>query len=141
MAKNAQWDDRSKVGTCIWSHLYQNISNESVYNCVWDHAPPGQSGGAYHESEINYVSNDLYDTTDLPKTAEDYKFDKAMNGFWIKFIETGNPDGDGLVQWDVGGDEKVVQRVGIALEAVLIATYARFELFGKWFVAENQTYR
>lgn len=50
-AYNAQWTDRSKVGTYFWSQLWPNGASTPVYNYLWDHAPPGQDQGAYHESE------------------------------------------------------------------------------------------
>lgn len=48
---NSQWTDRSKVGTYFWSQLWPLGASSPVYNYFWDHAPPGQDQGAYHESE------------------------------------------------------------------------------------------
>ncbi|RAH68040.1 alpha/beta-hydrolase [Aspergillus aculeatinus CBS 121060] len=45
-----------------------------------DHAPSGQTSGAYHESDINYVLNNLY-AIDKPWTAEDYAIANKMNDY------------------------------------------------------------
>lgn len=50
-AFNAQWTDRSIIGTWFWSQLWTKGASSPVYNYIWDHAPPGQDRGAYHESE------------------------------------------------------------------------------------------
>lgn len=50
-AYNSLWTDRSKIGTYFWSQLWTKGASSPVYNYQWDHAPPGQDQGAYHESE------------------------------------------------------------------------------------------
>jgi carboxylesterase 2 len=133
-AYNAQWTDRSKVGTWTWSGLWATAKTSPVYNYYWDHAPPGQTQGAHHESEINYVMNNLYDT-DLPWTAEDYAIAKKMVTYWVNFIKTGNPNGNNLTQWDpVVNSSAVVQRVGDGWEALPIASIeAQIQVVKDWF--------
>ncbi|KAJ5724726.1 alpha/beta-hydrolase [Penicillium malachiteum] len=110
-AYNSIWTDRSKVGTWMWTQLWAQSSNKDVYTYFWDHAPPGQDQGAYHESEISYVLNNLYGT-DKPWTAKDYEIAAKMNGYWSNFIKNGNPNGDGLVHWSPNTDDALVQHVG-----------------------------
>ncbi|PQE09725.1 Carboxylesterase type B protein [Rutstroemia sp. NJR-2017a BBW] len=133
-AYNAQWTDRSKIGTWTWSGLWATAKTSPVYNYYWDHAPPGQTQGAYHESEINYVMNNLYDT-DLPWTAEDYAIAKKMVTYWVNFIKTGNPNGNNLTQWNpVVNSSAVVQRVGDGWGALPIAsTKAQIQVVKDWF--------
>ncbi|KAI1622621.1 carboxylesterase [Exophiala viscosa] len=94
-AYDSQFTDRSKVGTWLWANLWHPAASSPVYTYFWDHAPPNQTRGAYHESEINYVLNNLYDT-DSPWTAEDYEIAAKMNGYWADFIKTGDPNGNNL---------------------------------------------
>lgn len=133
-AENSQFTDRSKVGTWLWSQLWKQASTQPVYNYFWDHAPPSSGGqeGAYHESEINYVLNNLYDT-DLAWTATDYKIAQTMNSYWANFIKTGNPNGAGLAKWSKAGSDQLVQRVGNAFEAIPVADPAKVKLFEEWF--------
>ncbi|KAJ4391040.1 hypothetical protein N0V93_004653 [Gnomoniopsis smithogilvyi] len=132
-AYNAQWTDRSKVGTYFWSQLWAKGASSPVYNYIWDHAPPGQDRGAYHESEINYVLNNLYDTDDA-WTADDYLIAATMNNYWVNFIKTGNPNGGNVTNWPAASaDDQTVQRVGDAFEQIPIAAPDQVQLFQDWF--------
>ncbi|KAI0159497.1 hypothetical protein BJ166DRAFT_615103 [Pestalotiopsis sp. NC0098] len=132
--ENQQWHDRSKTGTWLWSQL--RISNTSisspVYNYLWDHAPPGQDRGAYHESEINYVLNNLYGT-DLPWETVDYQIAAQMNDYWVNFIKTGNPNGGNVTAWDQVGDEMVTHELGDGWGPIPIASDDVVELLEGWF--------
>ncbi|KAJ5992522.1 alpha/beta-hydrolase [Penicillium sp. IBT 35674x] len=131
-AYNSMWTDRSKVGTWMWTQLWAESSNKSVYTYFWDHAPPGQDQGAYHESEINYVLNNLY-ATDKPWTAKDYEIAAKMNGYWSNFIKNGNPNGDGLVHWSATKDDALVHHVGNGWGPIPVASKAKIQLFKEWF--------
>jgi carboxylesterase 2 len=131
-AENSQWTDRSNVGTWMWAKLWSTARSSPVYNYFWDHAPPGQDRGAYHESEINYVLNNLYGT-DLPWTKNDYAIAQKMNGYWSNFIKTGNPNGDGLAQWHPANASHSVQHVGNGWGSVLVASEEKVNLFKAWF--------
>lgn len=137
MAYNAQWTDRSIVGTWLWSQLWATNSSQPVYNYIWNHAPPGQDRGAYHESEINYVLNNLYDT-DSPWTDEDYAIAATMNSYWVNFIKTQDPNGNAangsaLVDWPAADDSKTVQTLGNSFEQSPLAKEAQISLFEDWF--------
>jgi para-nitrobenzyl esterase len=36
---------------------------------------------------------------DRPWREADYSVEKAMNGYWVNFVKTGNPNGEGLPEW------------------------------------------
>lgn len=131
-AYNAQWTDRSKVGTWLWSQLWKQNATSPVYNYYWDHAPPGQTSGAYHESEINYVLNNLYDT-DLPWEDDDYEIAAKMNGYWVNFIKTGSPNGGNLTFWPAANENQTVQHVGDGWGQVPLASDDQVRLFKSWF--------
>ncbi|OGE51671.1 hypothetical protein PENARI_c012G07105 [Penicillium arizonense] len=80
-AWNSQFTDRSKVGTWMWAQMWAQDYDSPVYTYIWDHAPPSQSSGAYHESEINYVLNNLYATADKAWTSGDYGIAARMNAY------------------------------------------------------------
>lgn len=132
-AYNAQYTDRSKIGTWLWSQLWFTGATSDVYNYYWDHAPPGQSQGAYHESEINYVLNNLYGTAD-PWTSDDYTIASTINAYWVNFIKTGNPNGGNLTQFDkFSADDKSVFRVGDGFNKMRVGSEEQIELLTSWF--------
>lgn len=132
-AYNSMWRDRSKVGTFTWSQLWlESNETSSVWNYFWDHAPPGQNQGAYHESEINYVLNNLYGT-DSPWTTTDYEIAAEMNGYWVNFIKTGNPNGGNLTYWAPVDTKPVVQEVGDGWAIIPVASDEKFALINEWF--------
>ncbi|KAJ5927882.1 carboxylesterase [Penicillium verhagenii] len=134
-AYNSMFTDRSKVGTWFWSQLWYEAKSSKVWNYIWDHAPPGQDQGAYHESEINYVLNNLYGT-DKPWTAEDYKIAHRMNDYWANFIKTGNPNGeDTVVQWPAVDTKRLVQHVGDGWGQIPIAWSKKVALYKEWFAS------
>lgn len=140
-AYDQQFTDRSTVGTWLWSQLWATASAQPVYNYLWDHAPPGQDQGAYHESEINYVLNNLYDT-DLPWTEEDYVIAEKMNGYWVNFIKTGDPNGGDLVAWAAStASSATVQEVGNGWGPMHVASSnASVSLLEEWFDALTTVY-
>ncbi|KAF3762018.1 alpha/beta-hydrolase [Cryphonectria parasitica EP155] len=132
---NAQWSDRSKVGTYFWTLLWQISASSPVYNYYWDHAPPGQSSGAYHESEIYYALNNLYANAEqFPWTADDYAIAQELNGYWVNFIKTGNPNGGNLTYWPAASNaSQAVQHVGDGWGQIPVAHDYQVQLFSEWF--------
>ena len=62
--------------------------------------PQGQNGeslGAYHGVEYPYV----FDTNDPFFAVDDIDLAlrDAMQSYWVNFAKTGDPNGDGVVQW------------------------------------------
>ncbi|KAL2821411.1 carboxylesterase [Aspergillus cavernicola] len=136
-AYDSQWTERSTVGTWMWAQLWSKARTAPVYTYLWDHAPPGTDQGAYHESEINYVHNNLYDT-DLPWESVDYVIADRMNSYWANFIKTGDPNGvdsngERLVEWAATDSSQVVQHLGDGWGEMPIASKDKVNLFGEWF--------
>lgn len=132
-AWNSQFTDRSKVGTWMWAQLWAEVYDSPVYTYLWDHAPPSQTSGAYHESEINYVLNNLYATTDKAWTSQDYEIAGTMNAYWVNFIKSGNPNGGNLAHWPVTSTKQIVQEVGNGWGSIRIASKEKVSLFRSWF--------
>lgn len=58
-----------------------------------------------------------------------------MNGYWVNFTKTGNPNGDGLTQWDATSVDPVVQQVGDGWGPIPVASANKLALFEAWFDA------
>lgn len=101
-ATNQIADDTSLVGSWLFGNAWAQTASSPFYTYYWTHAPPGQDQGAYHESEIPYVLNNLYGTN-LPWTAEDYEISNTISEYWANFIKTGDPNpkgsGSNLTYW------------------------------------------
>ncbi|KAJ5946523.1 hypothetical protein N7454_003362 [Penicillium verhagenii] len=121
-AINTFYQEQNKVSLWLWASEYlagsaRNTSGNGTYQTYsyqWTHAPPGQDKGAYHGSELNYALNNLY-AVDSPWTIEDYEIADKLSDYWVNFISTGNPNGDGLPYWpEAGAKSAEIMQVGDA---------------------------
>ncbi len=60
---------------------------------------PAPARGAAHSAEIQYCMGNLDLDQRYPWTPEDHKVSQTMQGFFVNFIKTGNPNGAGLPNW------------------------------------------
>ncbi|KAI5927199.1 Alpha/Beta hydrolase protein [Camillea tinctor] len=134
-AENAQFTDRSTVGTHFWAQYWLSKKTSPVWTYLWDHAPPGQTAGAAHMTEIQYTQNNLYNVYYGQWEDEDYQIATTMNAYWVNFIKHGNPNGEGLVQWDsVSPNVTKTQELGNNWGPMPIASSSsQIELFKEWF--------
>jgi para-nitrobenzyl esterase len=68
-------------------------------------APNPWSGipfGAPHSTEIEYAMGNLPGNGVYAWTADDQKVSATMQGYFVNFIKTGNPNGAGLATWPLG---------------------------------------
>lgn len=61
--------------------------------------PDFQNYGAFQSSDIPYALHNLK-LWDRPWQARDYEMEKIMNAYWLNFVKTGNPNGNGLPVWE-----------------------------------------
>lgn len=63
--------------------------------------------GAGHGSEVSYVFNTLHARRGGGEaTPEEKKLAQIMNGYWVNFAKTGNPNGEGLPVWPLYNTQK-----------------------------------
>lgn len=60
---------------------------------------PAPLKGAVHSAEIEYAMGNLAGNKVFAWTADDRKVSEVMQGFFVNFIKTWNPNGDGLPGW------------------------------------------
>ncbi len=88
-----------------------NVSSP-VYCYHFAHVPPGPTGammGAHHASEIAYVFKQLSLAPTV--SAADERIAELMQGYWVQFAATGDPNGEGLPNWpafETESDEALV---------------------------------
>ncbi|OJD32179.1 carboxylesterase [Diplodia corticola] len=146
--------DISLVGSWNFANYWAQSAASPMYTYYWDHAPPGQTRGAYHMSEITYIFNNLYGT-DLPWEAVDYDIAATLNAYWANFIKTQNPNTGGsstngsLAYWAPSSSEsrttfhlapaRPANANGLpyGYEQVPVATDERVELLLEYFNSRN----
>lgn len=86
-APAAMWAASNKEKTYIYQFSY-----------VPTDKPGFQNYGAFHTSEVPFALHTLA-LWDRPWTQTDYDVEKYLSGYWINFVKTGDPNGNGLTQW------------------------------------------
>jgi para-nitrobenzyl esterase len=111
--------------TWKWFDLHRNNSNQPVYRYLYSKLRPplrdkslasGFAGGtmrrdssapqmpepigAPHACEIEYCMGNLHLVEEYAWTEDDYKVSETMQNYFANFIMTGNPNGEGLPEWN-----------------------------------------
>ncbi|SNR27520.1 para-nitrobenzyl esterase [Maribacter sedimenticola] len=111
--------------TWKWFDLHRKNSNQPVYRYLYsklrpplvdktlasglaggtvekeaDTPPAPKAVGAPHACEIEYCMGNLHLVNDYAWTADDFKVSKEMMTYFANFIKTGNPNGEGLPNWE-----------------------------------------
>ena len=139
-ANNAAARDGSRVSSFLWAQEWNKATKRPVYTYFWTHAPPGpdrERRGAYHESEINYIFNNLY-ATDRPWVDADYKIADTMSSYWVNFAITGNPNGKSLPNWAATNAKKsVVMQLGDGFGAMPLADPVKLDFWKRFFQSQK----
>lgn len=138
---NAAARDTSVISSWAFAKDWIKTSKSPIYNYLWNHAPPSQDRGAYHESEVFYVMNALYaNTYDHNFTWYDYYLAEVMSGYWANFAKTGNPNLGGsykynnLTHWaPVSAETNTVFHVGQGFENHSLANPEQVALIMEYF--------
>jgi para-nitrobenzyl esterase len=92
--------------TWAWLEAQRKTAKSDVFRYRFDRAPKtpkgwfadGAKAGAFHSCEILYVFNNL---NAFPWLVDEHDQQVAdlMSGYWLNFIKTGTPNGNGLPHW------------------------------------------
>ena len=81
-----------------WSTLAYN-NGEDVYK--YQFTKDNGYYGTYHSGEIIYAYGNLYRSKrQFAYNQSDYDLEKKMTSYWINYIKTGNPNGNGNPTWE-----------------------------------------
>ncbi|PQE26742.1 Carboxylesterase type B protein [Rutstroemia sp. NJR-2017a BVV2] len=142
---NAAARDTSVVGLWLFADAWIKSASSPFYTYYWDHAPPNQTEGAYHQSEIYYIMNSLYASADSYSwTWYDYYIGDMMSGYWANFIKTGNPNIGGsfkngiLPYWPANnGTGQFVHHIGDRFGGMSIAKPDQVEFIKEYFAQQT----
>ncbi|RDW87245.1 carboxylic ester hydrolase-18 [Coleophoma crateriformis] len=99
-ASNDFWRDESRMSTWDWAQAwYAGGAKSNVYVYYFTHAPPNQTSGAYHGSELWYAFGNIPTFYNLTWTDFDYALQAQISEYWANFIKTGNPNGGNLTEF------------------------------------------
>ena len=92
-----KWIDRATAtgGKPVYRYLYAHPRPPAV-GATGNQPPPA---GAGHSWEIEYALGNLHSNTVYAWNADDDKVSATMQGYFVNFIKTGNPNGKGLPTW------------------------------------------
>ncbi|KAL4995179.1 Alpha/Beta hydrolase protein [Aspergillus recurvatus] len=139
---NAAARDTSLVSSWLFAKDWAKSASRPFYTYYWDHAPPNQTQGAYHESEVFYTMDTLYTNADDHEwTWYDYHIAEIMSSYWVNFVKTGDPNLGGTYPWNnltywapVGdGKNETVFHVGEGFGEVPLAKHEQVELITEYF--------
>ena len=75
-----------------------------IYTYYFNHTPPGRDSefyGSYHSSELWYTMSSLRNVPGQRFwTGADYRMADTISSYFANFVKTGDPNGDGLPQWE-----------------------------------------
>jgi para-nitrobenzyl esterase len=98
-------------GTWKWTELHGQTGGKAVYRYMYARPRPRMVGaegkaiprGAAHSAEIQYAMGNLGLDKRYAWEPEDFQVSEVLQGYFVNFIKTGNPNGAGLLEWPVYG--------------------------------------
>ena len=124
------------LGTWKWADLHSRTGDSPVYRWRFDRIRPPLRGetrsveplGAGHATDIEYFFNTLAKSDAYAWEAEDRTVAQSMSAAVANFVRSGNPNGEGLPQWQplVPGKTAMVFRFDVAPAVAPAANDARY---------------
>jgi para-nitrobenzyl esterase len=126
--------DQSRVGTWMFAKFRARTAKTPMYIYYFDRAipwPEHPEFGAFHTGEVPYVFNNLK-MLYRPWETADSLLAEQNSDYWVNFMTTGNPNGDGLPEWAPFDSTKTItQRLGVGIGPIPIAGEKQTEFFIK----------
>ena len=91
---------------------YCDRQKKDSFCWFFDRQLPGDKNGAWHSSDLWYWFGTLKNGW-RPFEQKDYDLSNTMSDYLCNFVKTGNPNGEGLVEWKpANAGQKEVMRLG-----------------------------
>ena len=87
------------MGNRVLCELSVKYGHQPCYLYLFDRDLPGNDDGSFHSSELWYVFGTIQRCW-RPMTGVDYNLSKVMVKSWANFAKSGNPNGEGVPQWN-----------------------------------------
>ena len=123
---SAAWFDYSHYN---WSRLL-TAQGKPVYEYYF--TKDNGSIGSIHSGEIPYAYGNLLSDEKL-YSAADHALSEKMVAYWLNFIRTGDPNGEGLPEWKKFGDDPtLVMELGDNVGMITDKYLPVYELIDRW---------
>jgi para-nitrobenzyl esterase len=119
VATDLAGDRFAGFNTWKWLELHRQTGNSPVYRYYYSRPRPILGSemqeeqthitGAVHSAEIEYAMGNLSTNRVYNWQADDYKVSAIMQGFFVNFIKTHNPNGIGLPEWPSANENIDIQ--------------------------------
>jgi para-nitrobenzyl esterase len=124
--------DQGRVSMFLYAKNRAKTAKKPLFSYYFDRGipwPEHPEFAAFHTSEVPYVFNNLK-MLNRPWEKGDSTLADQMSDYWVNFISTGNPNGEGLPEWPAF-DSTVYNtfRLGFAIESMPIATEEKYSFF------------
>ena len=95
-------DKTMGLSTYVWALKQNENSNAKTFLYKFTRKPPAEGEkkrfGAYHTAEIGYALHNL-DSIQRAWQPVDRMLEKKMSAYWVRFVKTGDPNGNGDPVW------------------------------------------
>lgn len=112
--------------TWRWAELQAKTSGKPVYRYYYSHPRPAMvdntpaGKGAVHSAEIEYAMGNLASNKVFSWTQKDYDVSRIMQGYFVNFIKTGNPNDSNLPKWPATNTGTPVPVLNIAVDTRVV---------------------
>jgi para-nitrobenzyl esterase len=125
--------------TWRWANLQGKTGGHPVYRYFYERPRPATvaggpaSTGASHSSEIEYALGNLPGNKVYAWTADDFAVSATLQGYFVNFIKTGDPNGHGLPRWPAAnaGGTVSVQHINVKTRTEVERYRGRYEWMDK----------
>ena len=100
MVKRTQQEYRM-ASIFSWAVRRAKTAKSATYTYFFEQAipwPEHPEFGSFHSSDLVYAFNNLA-KLHRPWTATDRRVADQVSSYWVNFVKTGNPNGEGLPEW------------------------------------------
>jgi para-nitrobenzyl esterase len=148
MATDMAGDVFIGYSTWQWIDLHARSSGQPVYRYLYVQPRPASvrgdipaASGATHSAEIEYALGNLPLNPVYAWTEDDRSASRLMQQYFVNFIRTGDPNGQGLPQWPVVGQGEAAQvmQLGAQAKPLQLRDRARYEALGQAVKASAKT--
>jgi para-nitrobenzyl esterase len=104
----------------LGNYKWAKSNSHNTYIYQYSYVPTDKPGfpnyGAFHTSEVPFALHTLA-LWDRPWQQSDYDVEKYMTAYWLNFVKTGNPNGQGLPEWkNYDVEEGAIMELGLKPE-------------------------